>query len=163
MRRILTSWPVILVSGAAFLAIGYGFSLYMPQTGEPILDTLASQSDVLARLEAMDDSQKAAHIEMTLLLDMLYPIAYAVLLGGLAMKAFPKAGWWLAVPAFLGCSADLIENMIQLMALQGNTSLLGLKAILTPAKFILLVIAVLLVVVCGLTAGIAALRRRRSA
>ncbi|MEO1475571.1 MAG: hypothetical protein AAFS13_04240, partial [Pseudomonadota bacterium] len=76
MRSILTKWITILVSAVAFLAIGYGFSFYMPIIGDPFLDMVSSRSDVLARLEEMDAEVKAAHIDMTLWLDMAYPIAY---------------------------------------------------------------------------------------
>ncbi|MEO1405396.1 MAG: hypothetical protein AAFV54_02755 [Pseudomonadota bacterium] len=162
MRSILMSWPVIIASTIAFLAIGYTFSLYAPQTGEPILDMVASQADVLARLDAMDADQKAAHFQMTLIADMLYPVAYAIMLGCLAMRAFPKAGWWLAIPAFVAGGFDIVENIVQLMALQGSVGLVGLKAFLTPGKFLLVVCSALLVIVCWLVVGFAALRRRMS-
>ncbi|MEM8634313.1 MAG: hypothetical protein AAGF33_04985 [Pseudomonadota bacterium] len=160
MRRVLTSWPVIILSAVAFLAIGYSFSIYAPQTGEPILDMIASRADVLARLDAMDADQKAVHFQMTLLPDTFYPIAYALLLAGLAMRAFPEAGWWLAIPAFAAGGIDIIENIVQLMALQGSVGLVGLKAVLTPAKFILFVCSALMVLVCWLLVGTKALRRR---
>lgn len=159
MRHLLTSWPIIILSAVAFFAIGYGFSLYSAQTGEPILDMLASPADVLARLDAMTAEQKAAHAEMTLALDMLYPIAYAILLAGLVMKAFPNFGWWLAIPAFAACGLDIVENIIQLMALQGSIGLVGFKAFLTPTKFLFALIAVLLALVSWLTVGVIAIRK----
>ncbi|MEO0881895.1 MAG: hypothetical protein AAFY34_04105 [Pseudomonadota bacterium] len=159
MRRVLTSWPLIIVSTIAFFVIGYSFSVYAPRIGGPILDVLASRSDVLARLEAMDAAQMSAHFEMTLFADMLYPVAYALMLGGLAMRAFPKAGWWLAVPAFAAGGADIAENIVQLMALQGSVGLVGLKAFLTPTKFLLLVASAILVIVCWLVVGGKALRK----
>jgi len=141
MRSILTKWATILVSAISFLAIGYGFSFYMPIIGDPFLDMVSSQSDVLARLEEMDAEAKAAHIDMTLWLDMAYPIAYAICFGGLVLRAFPRGGALLAIPAFLGGGFDITENIIQLMALNGETGLIGMKAFLTPAKFALVVAA----------------------
>ena len=49
--------------------------------------------------------------------------------------ALSRASYWLAVPAALAVPVDLMENVIQLMALRGNNSLLFLKEYLTPLKF----------------------------
>lgn len=119
------------------LAISIGIFLWTPSTGGSLLDYIASVSDVQDRLQQMNAAQKNSHFLLTSLLDMLFPIVYGSLLAGLVLQSFGKARFWLAIPALLAIPVDLSENVIQLLALKGYEVLLPIKAILTPAKVIL--------------------------
>ena len=71
---------------------------------------------------------------MTLVIDMIFPLAYGCLLAGLTLRFLGKPGKWLAIPAVIAMFTDLFENVIQLVALRGNETLLLVKAVITPIK-----------------------------
>lgn len=126
-----------LIIASLMIAIGlvFGFSVWTPSTGGVILDRLSSLEDTRALLASMTAAQKNSHFWMTLLLDYAFPLAYGAFFAGLALQFPGRIGMALAVPAFLVFGADVIENMVQLLALKGVDGLLFTKEFLTPAKF----------------------------
>ncbi|GHA93906.1 hypothetical protein GCM10009069_16260 [Algimonas arctica] len=135
---------VIIASFVVAIALVFAFQAWIPFVGGDILDQAASVDDQMTVLTAMSEDQKSSHFWMTLLLDYLFPLAYGSFFAGLALKFPNRIGVMLAIPAFLVFGADLVENTIQLMALKGNYSLLGVKAFLTPAKYFLFNVAALI-------------------
>ncbi len=158
LARTGTLWLLLL----ATVALAAGFILWTPQVGGTILDSVAPANAVHALLERMSPAQKHAHFLMTLLLDMLYPLAYGGLFAGLALRFGGGVGGWLALPALVVIPVDMLENIIQMLALTGNESLLPVKAILTPAKFTLFALAGVIALATGLAALAGAIRRRPS-
>ena len=110
------------------------------------LDSIASIESVQALLLGMSDTQKHSHVLMTIILDMVYPFVYGLLFAGLTLKFSGKIGVWLALPAFAVIPVDIFENIIQLMALTGSGSLLFIKTVLTPVKFVLFIISGLIAI-----------------
>ncbi len=119
---------------------------WTPSVGGVILDSLASVEDTSALLFSMSAAQKSSHFWMTLLLDYAFPVAYGAFFAGLALQFRGWVGIILAVPAALVFGADVVENTVQLLALQGFDGLLFAKAYLTPAKFFLFNVAALIAV-----------------
>ncbi len=85
---------------------------------------------------------------------------YGSFLAGITLKFFGQAGNLLAIPALVAVPTDLLENVIQLLALKGNEALLPLKAFLTPAKFILVGLAVLIALAALVNGIISSLRHK---
>lgn len=142
----------------ATIGLSVGFAMWAPAVGDSILDMLSEVDDVKGLLANMSDAQKAAHFRMTTLLDIPFPIVSGGLFAGMAWRFFGKAGFLLALPAFVFIPADLLENTIQLMALKGDESLLGVKALVTPVKTWLFLIAAVLALVATLIAVFRAIR-----
>ena len=139
LKQSKTLWVLCL----ATIALVIGFQLAMPFAGGALLDastTLVASENLL---QTMSAEQKQAHLWITLLLDVPFPLAYGGLFLGLCLRHGGRFSHYLAAPAFLVIPVDLIENAVQFIALLGNTSLLPAKAYLTPAKFLLFNIAAL--------------------
>ena len=117
------------------------FSAFIPSTGGVILDNMGPVTEAQALLGSMSEAQKLAHFRITLWLDMAFPLAYGGLFAGLTLRNFKTYGKWLALPALLVIPVDIIENIIQLVALSGSEDLLGVKSLLTPTKFMLFNVA----------------------
>ncbi len=137
ISRTTTLW--ILFLGTVVLSVG--FKLWMPSAGGVLLDGQLSAEAAHQLLMHMTGSEKAAHVWITLLLDMPYPFFYAGLSIGIALRAFGTARWWFALPAMLAIPSDLLENAVQLLALAGDERLLGAKDVLTPLKYLLVLVA----------------------
>lgn len=123
------------------VALSAGFKLWMPGAGGVLLDGQLTAEAARQLLMNMTEPQKAVHIRITLLLDMPYPFFYAGLSAGITLRAFGPGRWWFALPAMLAIPSDLFENVIQLLALAGDDRLLGIKDVLTPFKYLLVLVA----------------------
>ena len=137
LRDSKTIWTLFV----AAIALTIGFQLATPLAGGALLDVSAALADSEGLLRAMSAEQKRAHIWITVLLDIPFPFAYGGLFAGLCLRHGGKYALGLATPAFFVIPVDLVENTIQVIALLGNESLLGAKEILTPAKYMLVIIA----------------------
>ena len=142
IKKPIVLWGLFI--GAVVLMAG--FVVWVPLIGGTGLDSVIAVDEVQSILLGMSDVQKNSHILMTLVLDMAYPFVYGLLFAGLILKFAGKPGIWLSIPAFAVIPVDICENLIQLMALSGNVSLLSVKAILTPVKFLLFFLSLLLAV-----------------
>ena len=151
-RGLWAAFGVFVGLNLVFLAVmqGYGFV---------IIDEMWQPATVAAHVEAMSDTQRRAHAWLTGTADVAYPFAYAALLGGLAVRAFPDHEW-LAFPILLCVPVDLIEALSQVMILTGADMdpWLAVKSIATPIKLVLFVAGVLI----GLAALFVLWRRRRA-
>lgn len=146
MKAQITSITNLWLLFALTLALMAGFVLWTPSVGGVGLDSLAAVGDVQTLLASMSSVQRNSHFWMTLLLDMLFPLAYGGLFCGLTLRHAGSYGAVLAVPALIVIPVDILENIVQLISLKGSTSLLDLKALLTPIKFFLFYTAALIAV-----------------
>ncbi|MEO1303753.1 MAG: hypothetical protein AAFV37_02165 [Pseudomonadota bacterium] len=158
MLNTLSKTWVLVSLFIATLAIGYSFSFAQDATGGLLLDMLGTGEEAKARLSEMSPDQKTAHFWATVLNDTAYPLAYGGLFIGLIWRFSGQLRQWLILPAVAVIVADLAENTTQALALAGNDSLIGLKDILTPAKFGLFALAAVMVL---LSFGLALARRFR--
>ena len=157
LNTLARTW-VLVVLFVAMMGIGYSFSFVETAAGGPLLDLMGSGADAKARLAEMSAEQKQAHFWGTVLNDTAYPLAYGGLFAGLVWRFAGDLRRWLVIPALAVIVVDLVENTTQAMALMGNESLIGLKDVLTPAKFGLFFLAAFCVLV---SIGLAIARRLR--
>ncbi len=142
------SRPWILVGLLiANLAVGASFRPVMEAAGGALLDMQMNGADALDLLRSMTADQKAAHLRGTLLNDTAYPVTYGALLAGLLWRFGGSLRTYLVGLPIAGAALDLTENTIQVVALMGNEAFLGLKDVVTPLKFGLIMMSFLLVVV----------------
>lgn len=142
-KSFLTRRSVLWASFIIFMLLNVGFFFWIPYVGGVILDE--SWGEGMQHIyDGMTPVQRRSHGWMTLILDMPYPLAYGVWYAGLALKAFPKLGWWIALPALLTIPIDLTENTTQVLALLGGVDVLSLKDIVTPLKLLFFISASLI-------------------
>ncbi len=144
MYKLLSQTVVLWALLVLTVALTVGFQLAAPLVGGVLLDEVGPAQEVQQLLATMTAEQKQAHLWITVLLDILYPLAYGGLFLGLCLRHAGKYAFWLAVPAFLVIPIDLIENIVQVITLLGNENLLAAKALLTPSKFMLFYVAALI-------------------
>lgn len=84
MKAQITSITNLWLLFALTLALMAGFVLWTPSVGGVGLDSLAAVDDVQTLLASMSSAQKNSHFWMTLLLDMLFPLAYAAYFNSLS-------------------------------------------------------------------------------
>ena len=119
--------------------VGHWQILLMDETASPAL-----LRDLLAQMTA---AQKQAHITLTSTVEILLPFALGGFFAGVALKFYPRYGFYLALPSLLAIPADLVEGVIQVLALTGSYDLLSLKAVVTPVKIALYAVGFLLALV----------------
>lgn len=99
-----------------------------------LLDGVSSPVEVRRILIGMSPEQITAHIWITATLDVAYPLAYGGLFAGVALSMFETYGRYLAVPALLAIPVDLLEGVVQVLALTDTWDLIDMKAYVTPVK-----------------------------
>lgn len=140
MSRLQQPWILGTLLLLACLA-GAGFGLLQPHVGGVYLDTLADPEAARALLAALSPAQRAAHFQVTLFLDSLFPASFGLLCAGLALRLPAPWSRYGSMPAIMAILLDLAENGIQLLALSGSADLLAAKAWVTPGKFFLFALA----------------------
>lgn len=106
-----------------------------------LIDRIGDPEQVRQTISSMNATQRQVHIWTTATLDVLYPLTYGLLFAGLSLSQFRR--FW-ALPAMIVIPIDLLEGGVQIMLLLGNDHWIGLKAILTPAKFLFFALAALI-------------------
>ena len=159
--RLLTTLPVLVLSLVLMILIGISFAQVQSLIGGPLLDVIVSGDAARERLSEMSASERQLHFWATVTLDTVYPLAYGALLAGLALRFAGSQGPLAAMPALLTVVTDLFENLTQALALQGLPQLIGLKTLLTPAKFALFITAALIGAGLMLSAGLRDILRQR--
>lgn len=147
MLDFLSRTWVLFVLFAAMMAIGFSFSYVQIATGGALLDTLFTSAEASTRLAEMSAEQKRAHLSATLLNDTAYPLATAGFFVGMIWRFAGGLKRWFTLAPIALLIIDMTENLSQTFALMGNESFLGLKDVLTPAKFGMFALASALVLV----------------
>ncbi len=147
---ILAKTPSLVFLFIAQLLIGGSFFIVQNAVGGSLLDTQMNAQTAFAVLQNMSDLQKHYHIIATSTLDMIYPIVYGGLLAGIVWRFADKKKTLLIIPAIIAIFSDIIENIIQIIALSGNDDFLYFKNFITPIKYgmilFVIIIAALLIV-----------------
>ncbi|MGC1507002.1 hypothetical protein [Ketobacter sp.] len=140
-----TLWTLFVIT----LLLTLSFGVVMQIWDFMLIDEMSNADQIDNHIATMTATQKLAHIWTTATLDVLYPLAYGGLFAGVALKAFGKAGLWLALPSLLCIPVDLTEGYAQVMLLTGNAEFMSLKTLTTPIKLALF-IAGLVIAIVGL-------------
>lgn len=137
MTSFLTNARTLWFLFAATLAITCAFPVVSSHWQLTLLDGITSPAAARSLLEQFTPEQRTVHAWITATLDVAYPLAYGGLFAGSALRVFERHGRYLALPALLAIPTDLIEGVVQILALTGIADWLGAKAVLTPAKLVL--------------------------
>lgn len=147
VRSFITKTNVLWISFFTTIFLTLLFPLVAARWNLIFMDDLVSPTKVRELLEQMSAQQKSVHLWTTATLDVAYPFVYGSFLAGTALRFFHKYGSYLALPALLTVLVDLLEGVIQVLALTETVDLLGPKAYITALKFGLFFIAVIIVLV----------------
>lgn len=142
----LSETRMLWISFIATVLLTIIFQILVNQFGLVLLDALSDSTEVRIAISTMSEQQRQIHAWMTGTLDIAYPMAYGALFIGSAYKFFPSKGFLLAVPAILCIPVDLIEGVVQILALMGLVDWTQLKEFLTPLKNLLFVAGALLTI-----------------
>ena len=134
MFRPLREGRVLLLSLVATVVLTVLFPVVAGQFGLTLLDAMADSTEARALIEGLTGEQRQAHAWITGTLDVAYPLAYGALFLGATLRFFPRRGTLLAIPVLIGVPADLLEGLVQILALTGQADWLAAKAVLTPVK-----------------------------
>ncbi len=106
------------------------------------IDPISDPGAVRDAIAALSAEQRVVHVWVTATLDVAYPLAYGALFIGAAYRFYPTFGRFLGW-AFIGLVAvDLLEGIVQVLALTDTADLVAGKAFLTPMKRALFLIGV---------------------
>ena len=142
-RMLWTFFVLTALIGAIFPLLANHWQL-------SLLDTISDPSKVREIIATMSEQQRLAHSWITATLDVVYPIVYGSFFIGCAYAFCGRFGRALALPFFVLVAVDLVEGMIQILALNGWFDWVDAKAYLTPLKFALFLFGVSLAVVGSL-------------
>jgi hypothetical protein len=112
-----------------------------------LLDAISDPAEARQAISLMSPDQHAIHAWITATLDVAYPYAYGALFIGSAYKFYGRFGWLFALPAFVLVPIDLVEGVVQVLALTNLADWIDAKAYLTPLKTILFLLGILTTVV----------------
>ena len=99
-----------------------------------LIDAISDPAESRLVIASMSSDQQIIHAWITATLDVAYPLAYGALFIGSAYKFYSRWGWLIAVPSFVVIPVDLLEGVVQVLALTGMTDWIDAKAFLTPLK-----------------------------
>lgn len=134
MFRQLREGRGLLAALVATVVLTALFPVVAGHFGLTLLDAVADPTEARALIEGLTSEQRQAHAWITGTLDVAYPLAYGALFLGAMLRFFPRRGPLLAIPVLIGVPADLLEGLVQILALTGQADWLAAKAVLTPVK-----------------------------
>lgn len=129
---------------AATIAVTLSFVFLSSHFGMAFIDPISDPDEVRAAIAGFSSEQKVAHAWITATVDVLYPLVYGLLFAGVGLRFFPSVGIWIALPGLLAIPVDLIEGVVQVLALLDINDLVEAKAFLTPLKSLLFIVGLLI-------------------
>lgn len=158
MIRSLEEAVVVLVAPrvlwslfVAAVLVSVTFPLVASYWQLTLLDGISSPAEARAVIEAFTPQQREAHAWITATLDVAYPLTYGCFFAGSALRVFKGYGRLLALPGLLAIPTDLVEGLVQVLALTDTADWLSLKSIVTPAKTALFVSGIVVSAVAWVT------------
>jgi len=137
MLASLSQSRSLWIAFVSTIAITISFPIAGSVWGIAFIDALSDPAQVRQAISSMSAEQKIIHVWITATLDVAYPLAYGALFIGSAYRFYPKIGRLLALPIFVLVPTDLLEGIVQVLALTGTADFVDAKAVLTPLKAIL--------------------------
>lgn len=135
----LASPRFLWLAFAATLMLSVAFPWLSGMWDLTLLDSISSPAEARELLAGMTATQKAAHAWITATADVAYPLAYASFFAGSALCFFPNWGARIAAIELSSIPVDLLEGLVQVLALTGTADALSSKAFLTPLKMVLFI------------------------
>jgi hypothetical protein len=133
----LSETRTLWFSFVLMMVIALAFQIISQQFGLTLLDGIVDPGEARELLATISDSHRTLHLWVTTTLDVAYPAAYGAFFAGTALRFFPRLGIWLMAPVAALVAIDLLEGIVQVVALLEFKDWLNTKAVLTSTKFLL--------------------------
>lgn len=159
MLKILAQTRSLWIAFVSTILITIAFPLAASIWGITFIDAISDPAEVRQAISDMTTDQRFVHAWITATLDVAYPLAYGALFAGSAYAFYDRFGRYMAVPLLVVVPVDLLEGVVQVLALTDSADLIDAKAVLTPLKTALFLVGLLTTVVGWV---IWAVRRTRS-
>ena len=137
MLDFLAKTQTLWIAFVTTLLITFAFPVVAGMWGIAFIDALSDPEEVRQAIASMSAEQKTAHAWITATLDVAYPMAYGALFIGSALCFYKKYGRLIAWPFMILVPTDLLEGVVQVLALTDTADLIDTKALLTPLKTLL--------------------------
>lgn len=116
------------------ILITIAFPITASTRGVTFIDAISDPEKVRSAISSMTSDQRVAHAWITATLDVAYPLAYGALFVGSAYAFYERFGRYIAIALLAVVPADLLEGVVQVLALTDTADLVDAKAVLTPLK-----------------------------
>lgn len=116
------------------IVITFCFPVVTSIWGITLIDPISSPDEVRAVIKGMSEQQRLVHAWTTATLDVAYPLVYGTLFAAVALRFFPTYGGYLALLPLAAIPVDLVEGVVQILALTGTADFVDAKAVITPIK-----------------------------
>lgn len=145
LRRPMTAWVFFGLTIATILVS----RLVMSYWDLALLDQISSPSTARSMLESMSAEQRTGHSWFTATLDVIFPIVLGGFLASIAIQSFKRFGWLLALIPLAAVPVDLVEGVVQILALTETKDFLDLKAFITPLKMTLFIAGIVIALIAA--------------
>lgn len=141
--RRLSDNKILWTSFVATILITVAFPVIGSMWGITFIDPISDPSAVRQAISSMSPDQHLAHAWITGTLDVAYPLAYCSLFIGSAYKFYDRFQWLVALPFYVLAPTDLLEGVVQILALTNTADWIDAKTFLTPLKTNLFLLGIL--------------------
>ena len=159
LKDTLSKNSTLWLAFIATILLTFSFQVAVGIWDLTMIDAISDPAETRLAIASMSSDQHVIHAWITGTLDVAYPLAYGALFIGSGYKFYGKWGWLVAAPAYVVIPVDLLEGVVQVLALTNVTDWLDAKAILTPLKTVLFLIGLLTTIVGWIIWLISKLRR----
>ena len=137
MIRILAQTRSLWIAFICTIVMTMLFPVASSIWGISFIDAISDPSAVRLAIADMTPDQRVVHAWITATLDVAYPLAYGALFAGSAYAFFERFGRYLAIGLLVVVPTDLLEGVVQVLALTETADLIDAKVVLTPLKTVL--------------------------
>lgn len=135
--RKLAETRSLWIAFVSTILLTIAFPLAASVWGITFIDAISDPAEVRQAISAMSAGQRVVHAWITATLDVAYPLAYGSLFAGSAVAFYGRFGRFIAAPLLVVVPVDLLEGVVQVLALTDVADLIDAKAVLTPLKTVL--------------------------
>lgn len=132
----LTATPVLWALFVLSLVLMFMFQAVSSAWDLRFVDAISSPPLVREVIAGFSDEQRTVHAWATATIDVAFPLAYGLFFAGSALCFFPGLRF-LALPGLAVIPVDVLEGVVQVLALLDIADFIDTKAILTPLKMAL--------------------------
>lgn len=137
MFKVLAERRSLWIAFVSTILISIAFPVATSFWQIPLIDAISDPTEVRQVISDMTPGQRVVHTWITATLDVAYPLAYGALFIGSAYAFYERFGRYIAFSLLVVVPTDLLEGVVQILALMGSADFLTAKAVLTPLKTIL--------------------------
>ena len=133
----LAETTTLWITFVCTILLTISFQLASSHWGISFIDAISDPEAVRQAIASLTADQRIVHVWITATLDVAYPLAYGAFFVGSALAFYDRVGWYIAMAVLVVIPTDLIEGVVQVLALLDIADLVDAKAVLTPLKTVL--------------------------